>query len=254
MEVDNGNMIFDFNAIIKFLKIHRLKIVITSILGLLVAIIIANFVMVPKYSSDIDILVNQKINDQQAQYNIQQADLQAINTYKDVLKKPIILNSVLREIREKDNYKGSIVDLQDALNITNETNSQVITVTAEAENPYVARDIANIVGKVFTQKIKKIMQVNNVTIVSSAQVNEKPISPNKKMIILLGLIIGVVIGILIAIFKELMNTTVDNASYLTESLNLINLGTIYHIDNGERSLSIVTVVDTDTDSQLKRRV
>ena len=38
----------------------------------------------PKYNSSIDILVNQKENNAQVQYAAQQADLQVINTYKDV--------------------------------------------------------------------------------------------------------------------------------------------------------------------------
>lgn len=254
MNVDNGNLVFDFNTIIKFFKIHRLKIIVSAVLGVLISLIIANFVMTPKYSSNIDILVNQKIDNQQVQYNIQQADLQAINTYKDVLKKPIILNDVLKQLREEDNYKGSLADLQNALSVTNETNSQVITVTAESTNPYVARDMANIVGRVFTKKIKNLMQIDNVTIVSSAQVETQPVSPNKKMIVVLGFIIGLVVGIVIGLIKELMKTTVDDVSYLTDDLGLTNLGSVYHIKNDKKGLRVVKIIEVDDPEDQHRRI
>lgn len=231
-----------------------ISIIIWGFALLVIAFATATFVMTPKYESSVDILVNQKSRDIQTQLNIQQADLQAINTYKDVLKKPIILNDTLKQLQKKDNYGGSLEDLQNSLNITNETNSQVITVTATADNPYIARDIANTVGKVFTQKIKKIMQVNNVTIVSSAQVDTRPVSPNKKLLMILGLVVGLALGTVINLVKELMNTTVDDVSYLTETLALTNLGSIYHIDNGKRALRVVSVVEKNGNKKHQQRV
>ncbi|WP_304651788.1 YveK family protein, partial [uncultured Ligilactobacillus sp.] len=199
-------------------------------------------------------LVNQKSSDIQTQLNVQQADLQAINTYKDVLKKPIILSDVLKQLREKDNYQGNLEDLQSSLNITNETNSQVVTVTAKAENPYIAKDIANMVGEVFTNKIKKLMQVNNVTIVSDARLNTTPVSPNRKLIIIVGTILGLFIGIIIGLIKELTNTKISDMSYLTDELGLTNLGTVYHIDNKNKALRVVNIITGKTENSSHNRV
>lgn len=77
----------------------------------------------PKYSSNIDILVNQKANNEQVQYAAQQADLQVINTYKDVLTKPIILTPVLKEVKRIDNYQGNLGALSNAIKVSNQTNS-----------------------------------------------------------------------------------------------------------------------------------
>src|SRR5699024_12759037 len=126
-----------------------------------------------KYSSNIDILVNQKANNEQVQYAAQQADLQVINTYKDVLTKPIILTPVLKEVKRIDNYQGNLGTLSNAIKVSNQTNSQVITVTVTDKNAYVAADIANTIGKVFTNKVKKMIQVDIVTFVSIVKVNIK---------------------------------------------------------------------------------
>lgn len=168
-------------------------------------LILATFFIHPKYSASIDILVNQKTNNAQAQYTAQQTDLQAINTYKDILKKPVILKTVLKDIKHNYNYQGSLETLQKSVSIANETNSQVLTITVKGENAYVTAKTANFIGQVFSRKIKRIMQVDNVSIVSSASVNTNPIFPNKKLFAVAGLIFGLFIGLSIAIVKYFLD-------------------------------------------------
>ncbi|MBX9012749.1 chain-length determining protein [Ligilactobacillus murinus] len=253
--VDKDNTtVINLKAFFQLLKKYSKFIIATSILGIVVAWLSAVVIITPKYGSSADILVNRKTNDIQTQLNVQQADLQAINTYKDILKKPIILGDVLKTLKEKDNYSGNLEDLQNSLVITNETNSQVITVSAITENPYIARDMANIVSEVFTKKIKKIMQVDNVTVVSTAKVNTTPVSPNKKVMIMIGFLVGLGVGIAICGIKELLNTKVDSTSYLTDDLGLTNLGVVYHIENGKRSIKAVTIVDDKLATSVERRI
>ncbi|PAY59144.1 chain-length determining protein, partial [Ligilactobacillus salivarius] len=180
----------------------------------------------PKYNSSIDILVNQKENNAQVQYAAQQADLQVINTYKDVLTKPIILTSVLKEVKRTDNYQGNLSTLEKSVKVLNQTNSQVITVSVTDKNAYVAVDVANTIGKVFAKKVKKMMQVDNVTIVSNAKVNTTPVSPNKKLSALIGVVVGLLLGILFAIVKELTDKTVKDSGFLTDELGLTNIGSV----------------------------
>lgn len=218
----------------------------------------------PKYSSNIDILVNQKANNEQVQYAAQQADLQVINTYKDVLTKPIILTPVLKEVKRIDNYQGNLGTLSNAIKVSNQTNSQVITVTVTDKNAYVAADVANTIGKVFTKKVKKMMQVDNVTIVSKAKVNTKPVSPNKKLWILAGLVIGLFVGVTIAFIKEITDKTIKDSKFLTDELDLTNIGSVYHLDINDNDYGVVKVIarnkisDNDADEEFdtprRRRV
>ena len=179
-ESSNQQFNIDIPQIFNAMKRNWFTLFICGVVGMLLSLVVAFFFITPKYSASVDLLVNQKADTTQAQFTAQQADLQAINTYKDVLKKSVILEPVLKKVKEQDNYKGSLKTLQDSISISNETNSPVVSVTVTDVNAYVAADIANTIGTVFTQKIKKIMQVNNVTVVNKATVNTTPISPNKK--------------------------------------------------------------------------
>ena len=179
----------------------------------------------------------------QVQYATQQADLQAINTYKDVLTKPIILTPVLKEIKNTDNYQGNLNSLAKSIKVSNQTNSQVVTVTVTDKNAYVAADIANTVGKVFGKKVKKMMQVDNVTIVSDAKVNSRPVSPNKKLFALAGVVLGLFIGVAVAFIKEFTDKTIKDSSFLTDELGLTNIGSVYHLDINEDDYGAVKVID-----------
>ena len=72
----------DITKLLNALKKQIGIIVFMGIFVMLISSVLAWLFIQPKYSSSIDILVNQKNNNTAVQYNIQQADLQAINTYK----------------------------------------------------------------------------------------------------------------------------------------------------------------------------
>ena len=256
--------VINMGYVLSILKRNVISILIWAILGVVFSLITVFMLVEPKYSSSIDILVNQKNNNTAMQYNMQQADLQAINTYKDVLTKPIILTPVLKEVRKTDNYQGNLSTLEKSIKIDNQANSQVITVTVTDKNAYVAADIANTVGKVFAKKVKKMMQVDNVTIVSSAKVNTKPVSPSKKLFTLAGLVVGLIIGITIAFTKEFTDKTVKDSGFLTDELGLTNIGSVYHLDINDNDYGVVKVIarnkisDNDDDEEFntprRRRV
>lgn len=243
MSRKDDETIIDLRQLMIVLKSNVVTIITWMILGLVVALGSVFFLIEPKYSSSIDILVNQKANNAQVQYATQQADLQAINTYKDVLTKPIILTPVLKEIKNTDNYQGNLNSLAKSIKVSNQTNSQVVTVTVTDKNAYVAADIANTVGKVFAKKVKKMMQVDNVTIVSDAKVNSKPVSPNKKLFALAGVVLGLFIGVAIAFIKEFTDKTIKDSSFLTDELGLTNIGSVYYLDINEDDYGAVKVID-----------
>ncbi|WOY89478.1 Wzz/FepE/Etk N-terminal domain-containing protein [Ligilactobacillus murinus] len=253
----NESMI-DISRFFEIIKRNIIGIIICGVIGIVISLIVSFFMITPKYESTVDILVNQKSGNSAMQFNMQQADLQAINTYKDVLKKSVILTPVLKEVREKDNYQGSLTDLQKSIEITNQTNSQVISVTVTDKNAYVATDIANTIGKVFTREIKKMMQVDNVTVVTKASVNTNPVSPNKKLNALVGLILGLTIGITFVIVRDLRDTTVKNQEFLSDELDLVNLGSVYHIESDKQNYRVVEIIedldDTNGTGMSRKRV
>lgn len=253
--------------------ILRRNIMLMVALGFAMAVVsfgVSKFVIHPKYSASAALLVNRKQNgdNQNIQLGDQQADVQIINTYKDIITRPIILDSVVKDLTEphkvktsnsgnikiKTNSLGEQVqespsetsqyklekakypasslssgDLARMISITNQTNSQVFSVNVKSNDPVLSKDIANTIADVFKKKVVAIMSVSNVSIVSKATTNDTPVAPNVRLITLVGLISGMLAGFIWGFFKEITDRTVKDVTFLTEELRLTNLGVINYI-------------------------
>lgn len=219
-----------------FRKHFKLLIIWTLVAGV-IGFAIAQFVVVPKYTANTEILVNQKHssdNNGQA-YNNQQADIQMINTYKNIITNQVILNKVSHELNSSQTSQGygrsyniSAAELKNDIKISTQQNSQVFSVAVTTSDPNLSAATANTIARVFKKQIKKIMSVNNVTIVSRAAAPDSPSFPNVKLFTLAGAVLGLLLSAIYLIVKELMDTTIKDDDFMTKELGLTNLGHINH--------------------------
>ncbi|MBM6763567.1 YveK family protein [Ligilactobacillus agilis] len=253
MVKENEETVIDLGRLLLTLKKNLFSIIAWAVVGLIISLVVLFIFIEPKYSATTDILVNQKNDNVQTQYAAQQADLGAVTTYEDILKRSVILSPVLKEVRAKDNYKGSLGDLQKSVSVSNETNSKIISVTVTDKDAYTAADVANTVAKTFKEKIVKMMKIDNVTIVSTAKPNATPVFPKKTLGALVGIVLGALIGIAIAIVRELTDKTVKDMDFLTDEVGLTSLGTVFHIEDDD-AFAAVEVLNENREATRTKRV
>lgn len=243
------------------LRKHFKMLIVWTLLAGVLGFVVAQFVVVPKYTATTEILVNQKhTSDNNGQaYNNQQADIQMINTYKDIITNQVILNKVSRELNSTRtareygrSYNMPVAKLKDAIKISTQQNSQVFSVAVKTDDPNLSAATANIIARVFRQQIKKIMSVNNVTIVSRATAPDSPSFPNVKLFTLAGAVLGLLLSAIYLIVKELMDTTIKGDEFMTNELVLTNLGHINHFRLNHNFQSKQTRLGND--KQAERRV
>ncbi|GET09188.1 exopolysaccharide biosynthesis protein [Ligilactobacillus agilis] len=253
MVKENEETVIDLGRLLLTLKKNLFSIIAWAVVGLIISLVVLFIFIEPKYSATTDILVNQKNDNIQTQYAAQQADLGAVTTYEDILKRSVILSPVLKEVRARDNYRGSLGDLQKSVSVSNETNSKIISVTVTDKDAYTAADVANTVAKTFKEKIVKMMKIDNVTIVSTAKPNATPVFPKKTLGALVGIVLGALIGIAIAIVRELTDKTVKDMDFLTDEVGLTSLGTVFHIEDDD-AFAAVEVLNENREATRTKRV
>ncbi|MEF9936947.1 YveK family protein, partial [Carnobacterium sp.] len=148
----------------------RLALIIgLGLAGIALAAVVTFFLITPKYSATTQLLVNRANEEGQSTNQLAdlQTDVQMINTYKDIIKGPVILDDVRKEL--KTNLTTD--QLKSQIEVLTQQNSQVFTVQVTDADPYIAADIANAVATVFQNKIGDIMSVKNVTPISKAVPN-----------------------------------------------------------------------------------
>ena len=173
----------------------------------IVSAIISFFFMTPIYQSSTQILVNQKKQEGAAiQYNEVQTNIQLTNTYKVIIKSPVILD----QVKEKLGLNITVQELNNKIEVANEKDSQVVAVTAQDKDPKLARDIANTTAEVFKGEVAKIMSVDNVTVLSKAEVAENlsPIKPRPMLNVAIAFVIGLMASIGLAFLLEYLDNTV----------------------------------------------
>ena len=93
------NKQIDLSQLWNMFKRSFLAMIIFGIIGMAAAYFGAKAFIAPKYESDTSLLVNRKQdNDPNMQLNAQQADIQIINTYKDIITRPVVLQAVADDL------------------------------------------------------------------------------------------------------------------------------------------------------------
>ncbi|KXY46172.1 capsular biosynthesis protein [Bacillus cereus] len=212
------------------LKKRLAMILVIAFGAAIVSAIISFFFMTPIYQSSTQILVNQK--KQEGTTMIQageiQTNIQLTNTYKVIIKSPVILD----QVNEKLNLNMTAQALTKKINVANEKESQVISVTAEDKDPKVARDIANATADVFKGEVAKIMNVDNVTVLSKAEVaeNQSPIKPRPMLNVAIAFVVGLMAAVGLAFLLEYLDNTVKKEEDVEHLLGLPVLGIVARMD------------------------
>lgn len=234
---ENNTNTIDLQRLIVLFRRHIVMLLLWTFLTGVFGLVVAKFVVVPKYTANVELLVNQRASekDNGQAYNDQQADVQYINTYKDIITNQVILNKVSHDLNSSKTarqygrtYTMSTGDLKQSIKISNQQNSQVFSVAVKTDDPQKSAAAANSIARVFKKQIKKIMAVNNVTIVSRASVPGAPSFPNVKLFSLAGAILGLLGSSIYLIIKDLMDTAVNNDDFMVKELGLTNLGHVNH--------------------------
>ncbi|QGQ48281.1 YveK family protein [Metabacillus sediminilitoris] len=211
------------------LKKRLTLIIIITAIATATSGIVSYFLLTPMYQSSTQILVNQSKSDQQV-YNPGevQTNLQLINTYTVIIKSPAILDKVINQ----EKLDMSAVALNELITVGSEQDSQVVNITVQNEDPQKAADIANAIAKTFQTEISKIMNVDNVTVLTQAQIGEdpSPIKPQPVLNMAIALVVGLMAGVGIAFLLEYLDNTIKTEQDIENQLGLPVLGAITKIN------------------------
>lgn len=263
------NNVLELRQLWHIIQKHFFALIFMAIIGACAGYGVAKFVIAPTYSASTSMLVNRSADDTStatANLSDQQADVQLINTYKNLIISSNVLGTVSdklenpapvvvqkakdavyetladgtrrlvtpaqKEITKPSNktkYQLSVDELKSMVTISSQQNSQVFSINVKSKDPKLAADVANEVADVFKDKIGGFMKINNVSIIDSAKANKKPVSPNTKLFTLAGLVVLGGLTFLYMLIKELVDTTIKSPDEVSQLFGLTNLGVIGHV-------------------------
>ncbi|WP_275127481.1 YveK family protein, partial [Staphylococcus haemolyticus] len=196
-------------------------ILLLPIIFMLISVLITMFLMKPEYEANTQVLVNQKEKNSELMAQEVQSNIQLVNTYSEILKSPRILDEVA-----KKNNKYSASDIKGMLTVTTQAESQILNVNVENGSKKDAEKVANDIANVFSDKMPDIMNVDNVSVLSSAKGTASKVSPNLLLNLAIGLILGLILSLIVIVLKEMFDKRIRTEEDIEKELNIPVLGSI----------------------------
>ncbi|MCT3487388.1 YveK family protein [Lactobacillus delbrueckii] len=266
---NNEEVTIDLRRLFILIRKHIISILIWMIGLGLIAYGVSEYVLVPKYTASTQLLVNRKSTDANQAYANQQADINAVTTYKDIITSNVILKGASKYLANPVTLVKKATPAKKAVYRTNDDGTRTLVKKAVKAKPAVYKresksypispsELASAVSvttttssQVFTlsataetpakaQAIANAVakefkeQIPKIMDVNNVTiVAEAPKGtksfPKVSLITAIGVLAGLVISLLIIIIKDLSDTTVRDDSFMTNELGLTNLGEIAHI-------------------------
>ncbi|RYM02753.1 capsule biosynthesis protein [Sporolactobacillus sp. THM7-7] len=191
-----------------------------------ISALVTYFLMTPKYDASAQILVNQSDTKQSNLYdtNAVQTNVQLVNTYRDIIKSPAVLHPVIQKLH-LDMTAGQLAGM---ISVSTSQNSQVFSLTAETASPSQSVKIVNGVADSFKSQVQKVMNVDNVSILSSANIQSSmhPVKPKPVINITISLVAGLIAAIGLAFLLEYLDNTIKKEDDIEQVLGLPVLGSV----------------------------
>lgn len=190
------------------------------------------FFIKPVYEASTKLIVN-KSNEgqgvaQSLDINSVNLNLRLIDTYKEVIKTPRIMDQVVKEHPE---LKLTAEQLIQKVRVSSVNNTQVMTLIVQDHSYEMAANIANAVSYVFQKEIPSIMKVDNVSLLNEALPKDHPapVKPNPKLNIAISFIVALMLAIGIAFLLEYLDDSIKTEEDVEKYLGLPTLSAIIKV-------------------------
>lgn len=265
----NEEVTIDLRRLFILIRKHIISILIWMIGLGLIAYGVSEYVLVPKYTASTQLLVNRKSADVNQAYANQQADINAVTTYKDIITSRVILKGASKYLANPVTLVRKATPAKKAVYRTEDDGTRTLVKKAvKAKTAVYKRE-----SKSYSVSPSELSSAVSVTTTTSSQVfslsatAETPAKaqaianavakefkeqipkimdvnnvtivaeaskgtksfPKVKMLTAVGVLAGLVISLLIIIIKDLSDTTVREDSFMTNELGLTNLGEVSSI-------------------------
>ena len=196
-EMEEIDLLELFRAILKHIKL----IIVLCILFGIGGFFGTKLLITPTYTASTSIYLTPQISETGSlDYNSQMANSKLVTNVVNLLTQ----NNIMSEVA-KDVGLESAKNVKDALTVSNETNTEIITITATTTDPKLSKDIANSTVSTFINRMQKNLNVRNIEVVDKAKLSYIPSGPNVKKNTIMATFVGFVLGCGYAVLKFLLD-------------------------------------------------
>lgn len=186
-----------FRAVLKYFKL----IIVLCILFGVGGFFGTKLLITPTYTASTSIYLTPQISESGSlDYNSQMANSKLVTNAVNLLTQNNIMSEVAKDVGLESAEK-----VKDVVSVSNESNTEIITVSATTTDPKLSKDIANDTVSTFIRTMQKNLNVSNIEVVDKAKLSYVPSGPNVKKNTMVTGLIGLVVGVGYAVLRFLLD-------------------------------------------------
>ena len=191
------NLLDLFNAIFKYIKL----IIVLCILFGVGGFFGTKLLIAPTYTASTSIYLTPQISESGSlDYNSQMANSKLVTNAVNLLTQDNIMSEVAKNVGLE-----SASNVKNVVSVSNESNTEIITISATTTDPKLSKDIANDTVSTFVKTMQKNLNVRNIEVVDKAKLSYVPSGPNVKKNTMMAGLIGLVVGVGYAVLRFLLD-------------------------------------------------
>ena len=209
-----------------FILKKKLWIIVTSALVCgLISGLVSFFALTPIYQANTSLIVNKEVGNKVTEMTTTD-DLNYVQklaiTYGEIIKSRAVITPTIEKLDLNMTYEA----LASAVSVTNVSDTQIIKISVQHENPKVAMKICNTIPSIFSEEVQRIVKASGVEVIDKAILPTNPIKPNKKMNVLIAMVLGVMVSVFIIFLIEALNTKIKEPKDIEEKLGIPVFGVV----------------------------
>ena len=221
----------DLKQLLKVFWNKRLHIITIVLVFLIIGSIYSFAFVKPKYKAYTTLVLAQadvmvKDGENASGQGITQTELtlnqKLVPTYSELVKTKNVLREVIRELRLNVNED----ELKKNVTVKLVEDTELIQITVTNRNALDAKNIANKIAEIFSDRIKEIYKINNITIVDEAEEATTPYNINHIKDLAIFMAIGLVVSVIYVLLTNLLDSTVKSAEDIEKELEVSVLASV----------------------------
>lgn len=185
------------------------------------------FLKTPLYESNTTLILVKKQSSSDGEQSAQtQSDIvlnqKLVSTYSEIIKSRRVLNQVI----EKLDLDYTNVELSDNINVSSVSDTEIIKINVIDESNNKAQQIANTIASVFSKEVMDIYNLENVSIIDSAEVEEEPYNIQLVKEFIIYFMVGFVLACGIVFVIYYFDDSIKSSEEIESKLGIPVIGSI----------------------------
>ncbi|EOU1139820.1 Wzz/FepE/Etk N-terminal domain-containing protein [Clostridium perfringens] len=210
-------------------------IALITIAATLVSAILSFFVIKPQYEAKAKLFIGKQETQENNAYNNSDVMMyqQLMKTYAELVKTSDLVTKAVKSAN-LDYNQNEIKGILNNLTANPSADTQILDLSFKGGNPKEVLKVTEAITDEFISESKELIPNGNVQVIQKPQLPEHPVSPNKKINILIAFVLGIMVGVGIVLLLEYLDNTFKSREELEKTLELPIIGAIPDYDSIEK--------------------